>query len=315
MAQSAAHRVEHHIAVHAPAVSVYRLLSDVTRWPCVFPPTIHAELLERGGEGEERIRIWATAGDQVRSWTSRRQLSRKSLRIDFRQEVSSRPLTSMGGAWILEPTTDHHTWVRLLHDYRAESPEGLRWADEVVERNSRSELAALKAHAETASGPDGLGFAFEDTVQINGSPGDVFAFVNDAGLWPERLPHVAGVRFREEPPGLQTLEMDTVARDGSRHTTKSYRLAFPPHRILYKQVTLPPLLTLHTGVWTFRQNSRGVAASSRHTVALDPGAITTVLGPGTRLPEAREYVRTALSTNSTATLNLAKRFAESGARP
>ncbi|NEC93310.1 SRPBCC family protein, partial [Streptomyces sp. SID12501] len=143
--------------------------------------------------------------------------------------------------------------VRLLHDYRAidDDPASLAWIDEAVDRNSRTELAALKTNVELAHAAEDLTFSFEDTVQIDGSAKDVFDFVNRADLWPERLPHVAVVRLTEDTPGLQELEMDTThSKDGATHTTKSYRVTFPHEKIAYKQTVLPALMTLHTGYWT-----------------------------------------------------------------
>ncbi|TXS52190.1 cyclase [Streptomyces sp. uw30] len=304
-------QVEHEITVDAPAPAVYRLIAEVENWPRIFPPTIYVDHLERG-EGEERIRIWATAGGEAKNWTSRRTLDADGLRITFRQEVSAPPVAAMGGAWIIEPLSAASSRIRLLHDYRAidDDPEGLKWIDEAVDRNSRSELAALKTNVELAHASEEITFSFEDTVQVEGSAKDLYDFVNEAGLWVERLPHVASVRFSEDTPGLQTLEMDTRAKDGSTHTTKSYRVTFPHHRIAYKQVTLPALMTLHTGYWTFAENDSGVAASSQHTVVLNTANIAKILGAGATVADARAYVRSALSTNSRATLGYAKDYAE-----
>ena len=110
--------------------------------------------------------------------------------------------------------------------------------------------------------------------------------------------------------GLQVLEMDTRAKDGSTHTTKSYRVTFPHRSIAYKQVTLPALMTLHTGLWTFEEYPRGVAATSQHTVVLNPDNIERILGPDATVEDAREYVQGALSTNSRATLGHARDHAE-----
>ncbi|WP_405582895.1 aromatase/cyclase [Streptomyces sp. NBC_01092] len=304
-------QVEHEITVDAPAPAVYRLIAEVENWPRIFPPTIYVDHLERG-EGEERIRIWATAGGEAKNWTSRRTLDADGLRITFRQEVSAPPVAAMGGAWIIEPLSAAASRIRLLHDYRAidDDPEGLKWIDEAVDRNSRSELAALKTNVELAHAAEEITFSFEDTVQVEGSAKDLYDFVNEAGLWVERLPHVASVRFSEDTPGLQTLEMDTRAKDGSTHTTKSYRVTFPHHRIAYKQVTLPALMTLHTGYWTFAENDSGVAASSQHTVVLNTANIAKILGAGATVADARAYVQNALSTNSRATLGYAKDYAE-----
>lgn len=306
--------VEHEITVSAPATAVYRLIAEVENWPRIFPPTIHVDHVEKG-DRTERIRIWATANGEAKNWTSRRTLDPEELRIGFRQEVSAPPVAEMGGTWVIEPVSDTVSRIRLLHDYRAvdDDPAGLAWIDEAVDRNSRSELAALKENVERVVASEELTFSFEDTVQIAGSAKDVYDFVNDAHLWAERLPHVASVRLDEDTPGLQTLEMDTRAKDGSTHTTKSYRVTFPHRKIAYKQVTLPALMTLHTGYWTFAENDAGVAASSQHTVTINTENITRVLGADATVADAREYVQAALSTNSRATLGHARDYAEARA--
>jgi aromatase len=311
MSQEGLREVEHDITIDAPADAVYRLIAEVENWPRIFPPTIYVDHVERG-EGQERIRIWATANGEAKNWTSRRTLDPRALRITFRQEVSTPPVAAMGGTWIIEPLSDSSSRVRLLHDYRAvdDDPEGLKWIDEAVDRNSRSELAALKSNVELAHASDGLTFSFEDTVRIAGSAKDAYDFINEADLWVERLPHVASVRFSEDTPGLQVLEMDTRAKDGSTHTTKSYRVAFPHQRIAYKQVTLPALMTLHTGIWTFTEDDGGVLATSQHTVVLNTASIARILGAEATVADAREYVRSALSTNSRATLGHARDHAE-----
>ncbi|MFE2266917.1 aromatase/cyclase [Streptomyces griseosporeus] len=303
--------VEHEITAKAPAETVYRLIAEVENWPRIFPPTIHVEHVERG-ERDERIRIWATANGEPKNWASRRTLDPDHLRIDFRQEVSTPPVAAMGGTWIIEPLSADECRIRLLHDYRAvdDDPAGLAWIDEAVDRNSRSELAALRTNVERAHAEADLTFSFEDSVEIAGSAKDVYDFINEADLWAERLPHVASVRLTEDTPGLQTLEMDTRARDGSVHTTKSYRVTFPHHKIAYKQVTLPALMTLHTGYWTFTETDTGVTASSQHTVTLNTANIARVLGADATVADARAYVRDALSTNSRATLGHAKAHAE-----
>ncbi|GAA2427617.1 aromatase/cyclase [Streptomyces macrosporus] len=310
--------VEHEITIDAPAAKVYRLIAEVENWPRIFPPTIHVDRVEGGadgtaGAGEERIRIWATANGEAKNWTSRRTLDPQALTIAFRQEVSAPPVASMGGTWIIEPRGENSSRVRLLHDYRAvdDDPEKLEWIDRAVDRNSRSELAALKRNVELAVGAAELTLSFEDTVRINGSAKDVYDFVNEAGLWKERLPHVAEVSLTEDTPGLQVLRMDTRTKDGSVHTTESVRVCFPHHKIVYKQTTLPALMSLHTGYWLFEEDASGVTtATSQHTVVLNTANIAKVLGEDAGVLEARDFVRNALSTNSRATLGHAKEYAE-----
>ncbi|MFE3190079.1 aromatase/cyclase [Nocardia sp. NPDC059240] len=307
--ESVTGQTEHSIEIAAPAATVYALLAEVGNWPQLFPPTIFADYLEHD-EHEQRIRIWATAGDGVKHWISRRVLDPALRRIEFRQEVSSDPVAAMGGTWIVDALPDDRSHVRLLHDYRAVSADRLGWIDDVVDRNSRTELAALKANVELGVAGSEAAFSFEDTVEVLGSAEDVFGFLSEAQLWPERLPHVAGVSLTEPGPGIQSLSMDTVAVDGSQHTTMSYRIVFPSHKIAYKQLTMPALMTLHTGYWTVRPLAAGVSVSSQHSVVINTENIATVLGPDAGIAEAKAYVQRALSTNSLATLRHAKQYAE-----
>lgn len=304
--------VEHAITVHAPAAEVYRLLAEVENWPRLFPPSVYVEYLEREG-ARERIRIWATANGEAKNWTSRRDLDPEGLRITFRQEVSAPPVAEMSGTWIVEPLGAQETNLRLLHSYRAidDDPEGLAWIDQAVDRNSSEELPGVKAGLEQVTRTAELTLSFVDSVTVEGAAKDLYDFVNEADRWVERLPHVGTVRLTEDTPGLQVLRMDTRAVDGSTHTTESVRVCFPHQRIVYKQTTLPALMSLHTGEWEFRTAEDGtVTASSQHTVVLDPDNITKVLGADAGVPEARAFVRDALGANSRATLEHAKRYAE-----
>lgn len=304
--------VEHEITVEAPAAEVYRLIAEVGNWPLIFPPTVHVDHLERGAR-EERIRIWATANGAAKGWTSRRTLDPEARRITFRQEVSAPPVASMGGTWIIEPAGEGASRVRLLHDYRAvdDDPEGLEWIDQAVDRNSRSELAALKGNVERVTGSAELTLSFTDSLEIKGAAKDVYDFINEAQLWSERLPHVKQVSLTEDSPGLQVLRMDTLTKDGSVHTTESIRVCFPHSRIVYKQTTLPALMNLHTGYWQFEESADGITtATSQHTVILNTENITRILGEEAGIPEAREFIRNALGNNSRATLGHAKAYAE-----
>ncbi|WP_405773441.1 aromatase/cyclase [Streptomyces sp. NBC_01538] len=314
--------VEHDITVAAPPADVYRLIAEVENWPQLFPPTVYAESEALFG-GEERIRIWATANGEAKHWTSRRTLDPVGLRIEFGQEVSSDPVATMAGTWIIEPLGEAESRIRLLHHYRAvdDDPEKLAWIDRAVDTNSRSELDALKRNAEllVAAGQaaDDSGgrlspvLSFEDSVRIGGSAKDVYDFLNEAGLWTDRLPHVARVQLTESVPGLQVLNMDTLTKDGDRHTTESVRVCLPHLRIAYKQTTLPPLMLLHTGQWRLAEDEDGVTtAVSHHTVVINTDRITELLGPEADLAKARTLVRDALGNNSRATLALAKQFAE-----
>jgi aromatase len=313
MQASPTREVVHEISIGAPAEDVYRLIADVQNWPQIFGPTVHVEHVERAGAAAERIRIWATANGTAKTWISRRELDPDALRITFRQEVSQPPVGGMGGSWEIKRAADAACTVQLFHDYHAatDDPADLEWIEKAVDRNSKVELAALKAHAEAGADKSGLLFAFDDTVAIAGSAKDVYDFINEAQHWQERLPHVARVLLTEETEGLQVLEMDTLTKDGSSHTTRSVRVCQPHRKIVYKQIQVPALMTLHTGHWLIEERAAGgVSVTSRHTVRINEANIAKVLGEQAGLAEARAFVKNALSTNSLATLGYARAYAE-----
>jgi aromatase len=312
MTDDARRRTSHELLVNAPARAVYDLLADVTGWPEIFHPTVYAQQLEVTG-GRERIRLWATANGEVKTWVSGRTLTPEALQIDFRQEISQHPVESMGGSWVIEDLGEEQGCrVVLLHDFTAvgNDPENVAWIEAAIERNSSSELLGLKTAAEAVTGAEQLTIRFEDSVMIDGSAADVYDFLNEAKLWSERLPHVATVDLREDSPGLQVLRMETRTKDGSTHTTESVRVCLPHGKIVYKQLELPALMSLHTGHWLLQPEGEQVRATSRHTVTVKESKITAILGPQAGVEEARNYLRTALSGNSLATLGHAKDYAE-----
>ncbi len=310
VADSKLQRVNHQIDIAAPVSVVYGLVADVGRWPVIFPPTVHAEVIEQAA-GSERLRLWAFANGKVRTWTSRRELDPHRSRIDFRQETCSPPVAAMGGTWAIESRTDGGTQVVLSHDYAAvdDDPDATTWISAAVDRNSRAELAALRAAAEMGSQLEELSLSFTDSVRVSGDALQAYEFLAQADLWPQRLPHVDAVDLREDE-GIQVMTMSTRAPGESVHVTESVRVCFAPERIVYKQVASPPLLAAHTGSWTIRPAGDALTVTSAHRVLLDGAAITTVLGAGATVAGACAAVRDALGSNSRATLEHARAFAE-----
>ncbi|MER5898316.1 aromatase/cyclase [Streptomyces sp. NPDC001876] len=312
----ALHVTEHSITVAAAPEAVYALVADVAEWPQVFGPTVHVEVLEEAPAdgGEQLLRIWAVAGDKVRTWTSRRVLDPAARTITFRQVVTAAPVASMGGEWRVQELEDGTTRVTLLHDYRAVDgdPAAEELIESAVDGNSRAELLALKNTAEQGDAREELHFTFSDSETVFGAAGDVFAFLDRADLWPERLPHVARLDLTEDEPGIQHMDMDTRSPDGSTHNTTSVRVCFADRDVIvYKQLRVPVAMAGHTGRWVIESLGDGtVRATSWHTVTLDPAGVRTALGPQATLAEARALVRKALGTNSSTTLRHAKQFAE-----
>jgi aromatase len=301
--------VEHTVDVAAPPEVPFQIIADVTRWPYLFTPTVHAERV-RGDHAEEIIQIWAFADDKVRTWTSLRRLDPAALRVTFEQQKSVPPVSSMGGSWQMLPAADGGTRVVLGHDFAAIGDDEAQadWIESVVDRNSGAELAGLKAAAELDL--DELLFSFDDTVTINGTAEAVYDYLYRCDLWPERLPHVASLLLVEDEPGVQVMTMDTQAPDGSTHTTKSVRICFGPREIVYKQTVLPKVMAAHTGSWKVKPVAGGVEVTSRHTVLLRPETFTALIGPAATAADARRLVRHSLGTNSRTTLQHARAYVE-----
>jgi aromatase/bifunctional cyclase/aromatase len=312
----------HETEIAAPAERVYGIIADAAAWPLHFTPTIHVERTALG-PADERLAIWASANGEVKHWTSHRELDAAQGRVTFRQEVSSPPVASMGGEWIVEPLDKARCRLVLLHDFDAvgDTPENVAWVEKATDRNSQTELANIKALAEDWEHRQELVFSFEDSIVVNGSPEEVYDFLYDAKLWHERLPHVGRIELREDVENVQHLSMLTVIKDGSSHTTESVRVCFPapgdaaageaPARIVYKQLVPPSLMTAHLGTWRFEQVPEGVRATSAHTVTINEATIAQVLGPQAGVEDAKQAVRAGAGGNSRATLALAKEFVES----
>jgi aromatase len=301
----------HDITVDAPPQTLFALIADATAWPRIFGPTVHVERLSASGT-QERLQLWATANSAARTWTSLRTLDPVKRRIEFRQERSPHPIASMGGCWSFEALPDGRTRVLLDHDFAVvdEDPAGLEWISTAVDSNSTAELAALKAHAEAR--PAALEDTFADTIEIAGAAQDVYDFIYRADLWPQRLPHVARLDLTEEQAGLQVMEMETKTADGAAHSTTSVRVCFPPGRIVYKQIVVPALMTVHLGEWVVTTQADHVTVSSRHTIRINPATVESILGTGATVADARQFVSDALSRNSRATLEHARAYAERG---
>lgn len=310
MTTSTRHHTDHTISIDAHPDVIYGVVAGAKSWPQHFAPTVYVSVEDKQ-QSSERLRIWATANGEVRNWTSRRELDPKTRRVRFEQEICSPPVAAMSGEWIVLPEGDGSKLI-LTHDFAVvdDSEENHEWVHNATEHNSNKELANIKELAEKWDTLGQLSFDFEDTVRISGKPEAVYEFLYRAQDWPQRLPHVSRLDLVEDTPGVQVMSMDTKTKDGSVHTTESVRVCFPHERIVYKQTTMPALMTAHTGEWSIRAQGDATIATSRHTVMLNQDAIATVLGQDATVGSARLFVYNALSTNSTTTLRLAKEYAE-----
>jgi C7-C12 aromatase (ARO/CYC) len=317
MVNSGQHVVEHNITAQAPAQLAYDLLVDVARWPQHFTPIVHTEHEKVEGAGHETdlVTVWALRGaDTVRTWTSRRTLDPAGLRICFVNDPVPPGLDTAGGEWTFQSQDDGSTKITVRHEFTLApgAPEDAvtRLTVEFA-NNSVRQLTELKAAAERADELAELIVDFTDPLFVCGSVDDAYEVLYAADKWPQRLPHVLDLTMTENVPNIQFFDMLTATPDGHQHTTRSVRVCLPPHKIVYKQISLPPLLSAHTGHWTFAAAPEGLVAAARHTATIKPSALH-LLGDGTTVADARRYLRRALGNNSMTNLRLAKRFAEDG---
>jgi C7-C12 aromatase (ARO/CYC) len=304
------HSVQDEVVVEAPATAVRGLVEDFVGWTQLHKTAVHAEILEDNGT-EKLIQHWEVADEHsVRTWKVRLTKEADGSRISFAHVGAESPFASLGGAWTFQEK-DGKTAVTLRHEFTlADDQEGL--LDEVTARlheGNQDYLQVLGHAAENREELEQLIIRFEDPLFIAGDIKDVYDYLWEADKWEERIPHIAKLELEQPADDVQFFNMDTSTPDGSTHRTRSVRIAIEPHIIVYKQTELPALLDGHTGHWKFTQTPEGVIAEARHTATIKPSALH-ILGEGTTVQDARNYLRRVLSANSMSNLRLAKAYAE-----
>jgi aromatase len=305
------HRTVHEVTAAAPAGVLYGLIADATRWPLLFPPCVHVEQLDFDGT-RERLRMWATAGETVKSWVSSRSLDVERLRVEFTMDLPAAPAETMGGVWTVEPLGEHAARVTLEHAFTVDGdvPGDVAWLERATLANSRGQLDRLAELAEDWARLDDLVWSFEDTVRVDAPAEAVFDFLYRARDWPAQLPHVNRLELVEDEPGVQVMSMGSLSLDGSAHRTESVRICFPgAQRIVYKQTRTTPLMASHTGEWSVEPDGSGVNLIARHHLLLREENIERVLGEGTDAVAAGRHLREAIGQASLSVLRHAAQYA------
>jgi len=256
--------------------------------------------------------VTATANGTPRTWESERTLDPASSRVDFRQVVTADPVAGMSGSWSMRPDPGGGCTVVLEHEYRAvgDDADALARITSAVDTNSGSELAHLKRAAEYGPLRDQLLVEFSDSEVVDGPLDRAFEFIRDAKRWPDVLGHVSRISVDEYGQGLQVVDMDTKAPDGSVHTTVSTRIC-GGGLIRYKQTRTAEVLQAHVGAWKFEDTDDGkVRVTSHHSVIMDPKAVGRLPEPPADLAAAARLVRRALGGNSRATMSVLKEHQE-----
>ncbi|MEU8654485.1 SRPBCC family protein [Streptomyces sp. NPDC048737] len=312
------HRMAQHAEVDAPAGVLYGLIADALRWPVFLPPTVHVEQLEFDG-GSERLRMWVTANGEIRSWTTRRVLDPVAHRVDFRQEVLPRPVTSMGGSWTVEPRGPGKSLVTLRNDFAVTDNvrADVDWVKRATAANTRAALANLRQLAERWHRLDALVLSFEESVRIDAAVEPVYDFLHRFGDRADAVPGATRIHVSERAPGVQLMTVELPGTDGTTRTTESVRIGFPhAGRIVYKDVRdteQPALLAARTGEWSVEPDAwgAGVTLVARHHAVLDEDGVRERYGDGAEAVRvAREALRSRLARQSVAALRLAREHAE-----
>jgi len=311
MGQSEIHVAEFSIAANAPVGVVFETYLAAERWPQLFAPIVHTEYVERG-EDRDVIAIWALQGeDAIRHWRSRRTVDRVGMRVSFTNDTVVAPLAEAGGEWSFVAMPDGTAKIVSRHEFSLveDSKVPPERIVQELEKHTTRQLAELAYAAEHAEELAELIVDFEDPLSSGGAVEDAWKMLYEADKWPERLAHVAALTMTEDVPNFQFFDMDTTTSDGRAHTTRSVRVCLPHRKIVYKQILTPPLLAVHTGHWAFEQTGDGLVLGARHTVTIRPENLS-LLGEGTTVADARDYLRRVLSANSMTNLRLAKSYAE-----
>ncbi|MEU0373201.1 aromatase/cyclase [Streptomyces sp. NPDC006283] len=219
----------------APAQRAYRLIADVTRWPLLFTPCLHVEQLG-AVPGGDRFRMWVAAGDQVRAWTSLRHADDEALRVTFRQERPSAPLSAAEGTWHFRPDTGPTTGTRitLTNAYTllpSADEATAAFLAQALERHNADEVAAVRFWAERPEPLEDLLFTLTDEIVLD-------------------------------------LGADTVFGLLRRHT--GAHIALPGRRLVPTGLPAPAGLRAHTCVWSVVADGARSRVHIRHDAAWDP---------------------------------------------
>ncbi|MGW0792875.1 aromatase/cyclase [Streptomyces sp. NPDC002911] len=312
-------RLSHSIDVDAPAGVVYTLVVSAERRPLHFPSNVYVERLDFHDFGGvcERLRVWALADGEVKSWTSDRIQDSARRSLFFRQDRIMEPAGSMGGTFSVQPLGPDRCRLTIDHAFTSldDSPESMAWLEANVAATTRSDLKNLRFLAERWTRLDELLLSFEESVRVKGPAELVHSFLYDVESWPGHLPQVRRVDLDEPQVGVQKVTMALAAADGTVQDITSVRLCFPhAGRIVHKEMTPRKLLAAHCGEWSVVCDEYGVTVTSQHHVVLRESDIEPVLGPGATLEDARRRVRAELGEESLRTLHLARQHAESAVR-
>jgi ribosome-associated toxin RatA of RatAB toxin-antitoxin module len=303
MTEDRAQLARHQADVAAPARYLYGLVADALAAPLVFPGTVHVQYLDRTAS-QERLRIWAVNGEEPRTWVSHRRLDPEALCVTFQQEAPAPPIAFMRGEWRMTALDSDRTRVTLSHAYRAvdDDAAALAWIEQMVDRVSGGQLAALGAYAALGGPVAGPVLSIQDSVELDCPVEAAYAAAHDPASWSDLPPIAVQQGESAAAPDMQLLQLAAPDAGGGSRASHSARVCFADSHIAFKELLCPPLVAAHTGCWQFEPAAGGSRVSARHRVAVHYGAARDVLGAGATDVDARTYARQAVGAASLAAL-------------
>ncbi|MEI5099111.1 SRPBCC family protein [Streptomyces sp. PmtG] len=238
------HRTRAGIDVDAPADAVYRALTDVGRWPVLYPWIAHTEVVSRQGADDE-VKFWAVRpdGTGLRVWTSRRTLDPVARRMVFEQRGSVGPIERLGGTWDFVARPGGGCQVVSAHWFTTHA-DPAETAGE-LDRHGGLQMRTLKSQTESATA------LTDDVVR-----GEASAVV------PGSLAEVRARLLAALPAPDATAGAAADAWFGTEGSVPTVQIVHGDHVVVQKFLTPPEPAALYRRRWRLAEVPGGVRVTA-----------------------------------------------------
>lgn len=144
---------ENEITIAAPLDLVWDMTNDIENWPRLFSEYASVEVLDRDGDRTTfRLTMHPDDEGRVWSWVSERVADRMTRTVRAHR-VETGPFEHMKIRWEYTETADG-TRMDWIQDFamKLEAPVDDAGMTEIINRNSRAQLALIRDRIERAAG-------------------------------------------------------------------------------------------------------------------------------------------------------------------
>ncbi|NKQ23224.1 SRPBCC family protein [Streptomyces galbus] len=144
---------DNEIVIDAPFDLVWDMTNDIENWPQLFSEYASVEIRDREGDRTTfRLTMHPDEQGRVWSWVSERTADRVARKVDAHR-VETGPFAFMRIHWEYEETPAG-TRMRWVQDFsmKPEAPVDDAGMEEMINRNSRTQLALIRDRIEQAAG-------------------------------------------------------------------------------------------------------------------------------------------------------------------